>query len=123
MPISDWSCPATKLGTLGGDSFVAVVEPAQHLLSAHHPDEPHLPRTFGRLLLKRLMRPRRVVVRDVLEQDPAEVALAQRDDVVRAVAAQRPDQALCDPVCLRRPNRRQDGLDADRARLRDEVTP
>ena len=68
------------------------------------------------------MRPRRVVVGDVLEQDPAEVALAQWDDVVGAVAAQRPDQALCDPVRLRRPNRRQHGLDADRARLRDEVT-
>ena len=40
------TCPATKLGTLGSDSFVAVVNPAQHLLSAYHPGEPHLPRTL-----------------------------------------------------------------------------
>ena len=48
--------------------------------------------------------------------------LIQRDDVVRALSTQRPDEPLGDRVRLRCAYRSQYGLDTDRLRPRDEAT-
>ena len=71
---------------------------------------------------QRPMRPRRVVVVDVLAEHSAEVLLAQGNDVVDAFTSQRPDQSLSNRVGLRCVHRRQHGLDPDSFPAGDEVT-
>lgn len=56
----------------------------------------------------------------VLLQDPAQVLLVHNDHVVQTLPSQRPDETLGDRVSLRCLHRRQDGLDADPGRARDE---
>jgi hypothetical protein len=71
-----------------------MMEAAEHRVAPHRPGDAHVPWAFGCLLAKGQMRARCVVVGGVLKEHSAEVALAQRDDVVGAVAAKRANQTL-----------------------------
>jgi hypothetical protein len=63
-------------------------------------------------LAQALVGPAPVEVGDVLGQDPLQVPLAEDQDMIDALAADAPEEALADGVRARRPNRRQDHVDA-----------
>ena len=63
-----------------------------------------------------------VVVADELRQHGREVLLVQHDEVVQAVAAERPGHAFGDGVCLWRVHWAGDGVDADTLSACTEVT-
>ena len=79
------------------------------------------PRSVGWVEPERLMRAGPVVIRDVLPHDAAQVALAQHDHMLQALAPDRPDDAFRDRVGLRCPDWRQDRRDAEPVRLLREV--
>jgi hypothetical protein len=64
-----------------------VVEAAEHSVTTHLPGATDLARAMWRLELEREMRPRGVVVLDVLPEHSAQVTFAQRNDVIGALAA------------------------------------
>ena len=62
-----------------------------------------------------------VVVGDELGEDRPEVLLVEDDQVVEALAAERPDHPFRDSIRFRRPNRGADGVDADASGALAEV--
>ena len=74
-------------------------------------------------LVNPLVRARGVVVADVLGDDALEVPAVQHENVVEALATQRPEKALADGVHVRRAHRRADHSDAGGARERIEGGP
>ena len=67
------------------------------------------------------MRPHRVVVLDVLTKHPPQMPFVDGDDVIEALAPQRPDHPLGDGVGVRRAQRSQNRLDPDPSSACDEV--
>ena len=59
------------------------------------------------------MRPHRVVVLDVLTKHPPQMPFVDGDDVIEALAPERPDHPLGDGVGVRRAHRSQNRLDPD----------
>ena len=74
----------------------------------------------GGVQRERAMGARRVVMRGVLRQQRPQVPLVDDYQMVETLASQRPDEALGDRVRLRRPDRREQGSDADPGDARDE---
>ena len=68
------------------------------------------------------MRALAVVVRDVFGQHGSEMLLIQDNQVVEALAAERPDDSFDDGVCLWGVNRRRDTVDTDAPGAPAEVT-
>ena len=68
------------------------------------------------------MRPHRVVVLDVLTKHPPQMPFVDGDDVIEALAPERPDDALGDGVGIRRVHRSQNRLDPEPSRACDEVS-
>src|ERR1043166_5972852 len=68
---------------------------------------------FRCLQTKRAMRALRVVVVDEFAENGWQVLLVKHDEVIQALAAERPDHAFCDCVRLWRVNRCGDAVDAD----------
>jgi len=56
-------------------------------------------------------------------EDVQQMPLVERDQVIEALATERPDHALGDRVGVRGVHRRQDRVDAKAQRLRDEADP
>ena len=67
------------------------------------------------------MRPHRVVVLDVLTKHPPQMPFVDGDDVIEALAPERPDHPLGDGVGVRRAHRSQNRLDPDPSSACDEV--
>ena len=67
------------------------------------------------------MRPHRVVVLDVLTRHPPQMPFVDGDDVIEALAPERPDHPLGDGVGVRRAHRSQNRLDPDPSSACDEV--
>ena len=67
------------------------------------------------------MRPHRVVVLDVLTKQPPPMPFVDGDDVIAALAPERPDHPLGDGVGVRRAQRSQNRLDPDPSSACDEV--
>ena len=67
------------------------------------------------------MWPHRVVEVDVLAEKATQVPLVHHDHVVQTLSAERAHDPLGDGVRLRGAERRQDRLDPDAARVRDEL--
>ena len=67
------------------------------------------------------MRPHRVVVLDVLTKHPPQMPFVDGDDVIEALAPERPDHPLGDGVGVRRVQRSQNRLDPDPSSACDEV--
>ena len=67
------------------------------------------------------MRPHRVVVLDVLTKHPPRLPFVDGDDVIEALAPERPDHPLGDGVGVRRAQRSQNRLDPDPSSACDEV--
>ena len=67
------------------------------------------------------MRPHRVVVLDVLTKHPPQMPFVDGDDVIEALAPERPDHPLGDGVGVRRAQRSQNRLDPDPSSACDEV--
>ena len=67
------------------------------------------------------MRPHRVLVLDVLTKHPPQMPFVDGDDVIEALAPQRPDHPLGDGVGVRRAQRSQNRLDPDPSSACDEV--
>ena len=67
------------------------------------------------------MRPHRVVVLDVLTKHPPPMPFVDGDDVIEALAPERPDHPLGDGVGVRRAHRSQNRLDPDPSSACDEV--
>jgi hypothetical protein len=74
----------------------------------------------GGVQRERAMGARRVVVRDVLRQHRPQVPFVDDYQMVETLASQRPDETLGDRVRLRRPDRREQGSDADPGGAGDE---
>ena len=67
------------------------------------------------------MRPHRVVVLDVLTRHPPQMPFVDGDDVIEALAPERPDHPLGDGVGVRCAQRSQNRLDPDPSSACDEV--
>ena len=67
------------------------------------------------------MRTHRVVVLDVLTRHPPPMPFVDGDDVIEALAPERPDHPLGDGVGIRRAHRSQNRLDPDPSSACDEV--
>ena len=67
------------------------------------------------------MRPHRVLVLDVLTKHPPQMPFVDGDDVIEALAPERPDHPLGDGVGVRRAHRSQNRLDPDPSSACDEV--
>ena len=67
------------------------------------------------------MRPHRVVVLDVLTKHPPQMPFVDGDDVIEALAPERPDHPLGDGVGVRCAHRSQNRLDPDPSSACDEV--
>ena len=67
------------------------------------------------------MRPHRVVVLDVLTKHPPQMPFVDGDDVIEALAPERPDHPLGDGVGVRCAQRSQNRLDPDPSSACDEV--
>ena len=67
------------------------------------------------------MRPHRVVVLNVLTKHPPPLPFVDGDDVIEALAPERPDHPLGDGVGVRRAQRSQNRLDPDPSSACDEV--
>ena len=67
------------------------------------------------------MRPHRVLVLDVLTRHPPQMPFVDGDDVIEALAPERPDHPLGDGVGVRRAQRSQNRLDPDPSSACDEV--
>ena len=70
------------------------------------------------------MGPHHVVVLHVFDEDTTQMPLIDQNEVVEALAPQRPDHPLRDGVRVGRADRRQDGRDADAggARMPESTT-
>ena len=77
------------------------MDPPKHRVRDDAASFPNISRAVRGLELEGPVRPRRVVVLDVLTEQPPQVTLVERDEVVRALAPQRPNQALGDRIRLR----------------------
>ena len=64
----------------------------------------------------------RVVVLDVLTKHPPQMPFVDGDDVIEALAPERPDHPLGDGVGVRRAHRSQNRLDPDPSSACDEVS-
>jgi len=82
-----------------GRALIEVMEPA-NLRGCY--DTPERGRVYfsgpGRVVVKRLMGPHRVVVGDVAMQEPAKMSLAQNHEVIQALAADGADHPLHERV-------------------------
>ena len=67
------------------------------------------------------MRTHRVVVLDVLTKHPPQMPFVDGDDVIEALAPERPDHPLGDGVGIRCAHRSQNRLDPDPSSACDEV--
>ena len=67
------------------------------------------------------MRTHRVVVLDVLTKHPPQMPFVDGDDVIEALAPERPDHPLGDGVGVRRAHRSQNRLDPEPSSASDEV--
>ncbi len=90
-----------------------MVQTTEHGRRAHLTDGLYSAR-YRRVPIERLVRPRPVVVLDVLPHHSQQMLSPERDDVIRAVAAYRTDDALDERVLPRRPWRRPDLVDLQR---------
>ena len=80
-------------------------------------------RPGGRMAVQGSVGSRLVVIGDELVTDPPQAPFVERNDLIQALPAEGADPAFGDGVRLGRPDRRQDRLDAQALRSRDELTP
>lgn len=105
------SCRTAQPRPRSSGAVVHVMQPTKDRAGADRAGA-WLRHGLRRLQVQAPMRAMGVVVGDVLAEHRAEVALVQDDEVVQALPPQRADHALGDRVGTGRPDRREEGRDA-----------